>query len=255
MALEIDFVPFGTGAGANVTAQSTYVAETTTSTGFQSGVASSADCNKAWRQGTVMAAAVANFIGNELSANVLDNGDLATLTTQLTDAVTTNATAAATTVVNSALGSFTIPFLRVTGQIASAQVPQAAVTQYQSQLQIAGSQISGAITVSATITATGFNVSSDLTLKSDVKPITGALGRLDLYRGITYRLKGSDEIHGGFGAQDFAKACPHGVKVGKGGKLEIKAMAVVAELAEALRDARDLIRGLEARVAMLEGRP
>lgn len=141
MTLEVDFVPFATGSGANVTAQSTYIAETSTSAGFSSGVAVSADCNKAWRQGTSMAAAVANFMANELNANVLDNGSISTLTTQLTDAVTTNATAAATTVVNSTLASFTLPFTSVTGQIANAQVPQGAVTQFQGQLQINGTQI------------------------------------------------------------------------------------------------------------------
>jgi hypothetical protein len=144
MTLEVDFVPFATGAGANVTAQSTYIAESTTSGGFVSGVAPSADCNKAWRQGTVMAAALANFIANALSENVLDNGSLSTLITQLTSAVQTVASAEATTVVDSALSSLTLPFTSVTGSASNGQIPQSAVTQYQSQLQIAFTQLLGA---------------------------------------------------------------------------------------------------------------
>lgn len=252
MALEIDFVPFATAEGANVTDQSTYIAESTTSAGFASGVAVSADCNKAWRQGTTMAAALANFISNVLGANVLDNGSLSTLITQLTNAVNAAASAVATSIVNTALAALTLPFSKITGQIADAQVPQGAVTQYQSELAIGGSQISGAITVSATITATGFNVSSDAALKFDVHQVGGALGRLDLYRGVTYRLKSNGEERAGLIAQEFQKARPEGVKKGKEGFLTIDPMAAIAELTEALREERNERRKLEKRLARLE---
>ncbi len=175
-------------------------------------------------------------------------------------------------------GALSIAFGQLTGTAGNAQIPEGAVTQYQGVLAIGWGQLTGtknadqlqgyvtstagtASTValrdtSGGLTAATFNVSSDLTFKTDVQPITGALARMDLYHGITYRLKDGpnpDEVHGGFGAQDFAKACPHGVRTGKDGKLEIKVMSVVAELAEALRDARNLIRALEERVKALEG--
>ncbi len=150
-----DFVPFATSASANVTTQATYVAETTTQTGYQSGVASSADCNKVWRQGTFIAAGVATFTANQLSINVADDGNLSNFVSNFTSALTSNATAAATTVVNNALASFTLPFSRITGTIANSQVPQGAVTQYEGQLSINGSQVSGSMSLSGTLTVSG----------------------------------------------------------------------------------------------------
>lgn len=158
-----DFVPFATSASANVTPQSTYVAETTTQTGYQSGVASSADCNKVWRQGTFIAAGVATFTANQLSINVADDGNLSNFVSNFTSALTSNATAAATTVVDNALASFTIPFSRVTGSIANSQVPQSAVTQYEGDLAINGSQVNGSMDLSGTLT-----VSGTTTLESNV---------------------------------------------------------------------------------------
>lgn len=94
MAGTTDFVPFATAGGANVTSQAAYIAEPTTATGFTAGEASSADCNKAWRQGTFIASAVANFIADTLSINVADDGNLTVCIANLTSAVTAIANAA-----------------------------------------------------------------------------------------------------------------------------------------------------------------
>lgn len=94
MAGSTDFVPFATAGGANVTSQAAYIAEPTTATGFAAGEASSADCNKAWRQGTFIASAVANFIADTLSINVADDGNLSVCIANLTSAVTAIANAA-----------------------------------------------------------------------------------------------------------------------------------------------------------------
>jgi hypothetical protein len=67
--------------------------------------------------------------------------------------------------VTTALSTLTLPFTKITGSIANAQVPQSAVTQYQGNLVINGSQIVGALDISvssgiaATVTgAPGSNV-------------------------------------------------------------------------------------------------
>lgn len=119
---------------------------------------------------------------------------------------------------------------------------------------INNARLPAAITIGGQMAAASFNVTSDLTLKKNVQPITGALGRLSLYRGITYELEDSDEIHGGLPAQDFAKACPHGVRKREDGKLEVKVMSVVAEHTAALSEALELIRELQSRIAALEAR-
>ena len=73
-----NFKPFGIGASANVTTQADYEALAALSTGFQAGTASSAQVNKALRQGSVMASVLAQFIANSSGVDVLDNGDVAT---------------------------------------------------------------------------------------------------------------------------------------------------------------------------------
>lgn len=82
-----DFKPFATGAGANVMSQADWEALIALSTGFQSGKASSAQMNKAFRQGTVMASVLAQFISDLTAADVLDNGNTANILLNLKSAV------------------------------------------------------------------------------------------------------------------------------------------------------------------------
>nr|BBI96757.1 hypothetical protein MRY18106EAS_32890 [Enterobacter asburiae] len=72
-----NFKPFATAANANVTTQSDWEALPALLTGFSSGKAASAQVNKAIRQATFIASAVAQYVA-ELSGNdVLDDGDIA----------------------------------------------------------------------------------------------------------------------------------------------------------------------------------
>lgn len=82
-----DFLPFATAVGANVLDQTDYSTLPALSTGFQSGLASSKQMNKAIRQGTVMASVLAQFIANTTGNNVLDNGDTETIVSSLGQAI------------------------------------------------------------------------------------------------------------------------------------------------------------------------
>jgi len=82
-----DFKPFAIGSNANVVTQSDYEALATLTSGFQAGKASSAQVNKALRQGTVMASVLARFISEALSVDVLDNGDLDEIENNFIDAI------------------------------------------------------------------------------------------------------------------------------------------------------------------------
>jgi hypothetical protein len=85
-----DFLPFAVGGSANVTPQATYAADTTLlQGGFASGIAKSPDLNKVWRQSSIMAAVVAQFIVAQTGANATDDGTTATLLANLTAAVQT----------------------------------------------------------------------------------------------------------------------------------------------------------------------
>lgn len=72
-----EFLPFGTGAGANVLSQAEWAALADRSNGFQSGVAKSANVNKALRQAAFVAAMIGQFTA-DYGGDALDNGDLPT---------------------------------------------------------------------------------------------------------------------------------------------------------------------------------
>jgi hypothetical protein len=88
-----DFKPFAIAPSANVTDQADYAALPAVLSGFGSGVASSAQVNKALRQSTVLASVLAQFISNQLTVDVLDNGDTTTLLNNLIAALNSNGAA------------------------------------------------------------------------------------------------------------------------------------------------------------------
>lgn len=75
-----DFLPFGTGPGANVITQPTYSSLAARGTGFQSGIAQSAQLNKVWRQSGFMSAMLGQFIADNAGGlNAVDDGNIANL--------------------------------------------------------------------------------------------------------------------------------------------------------------------------------
>jgi hypothetical protein len=87
-----EFLPFGTGANANVLSYADYLALQARASGFSSGVASSKQLNTAWRQASVIATVVAQFIADSTGSDVLDNGDTLTLKNNLVAALNVQAT-------------------------------------------------------------------------------------------------------------------------------------------------------------------
>ncbi|ASG17840.1 phage tail protein [Salmonella enterica] len=71
-----DFKPFATGKGANVTSQPDWRALPALLSGFTAGKASSAQVNKALRQASFIAAALAQYTASKSGKDVLDDGDL-----------------------------------------------------------------------------------------------------------------------------------------------------------------------------------
>lgn len=87
MPVTVDYLPVATGVGANVDSQAAFAGSGYQTQGFTSGVALSRQVNKCLRQSSMIGAAVANFIANQLSINVLDDGNLPNLITDLTNAI------------------------------------------------------------------------------------------------------------------------------------------------------------------------
>ena len=71
-----NFKPFATAANANVTAQADWESLPALLSGFTAGKASSAQVNKAIRQASFIAAALAQYTANKSRLDVLDDGDL-----------------------------------------------------------------------------------------------------------------------------------------------------------------------------------
>ncbi|ABO57523.1 hypothetical protein LA345_01110 [Burkholderia vietnamiensis] len=82
-----NFKPFAAAAGANVMAQADYEALAALLTGFQSGTAQSAQLNKVWRQSSIMAAVLGQFIADLTGQDAIDDGTTATLLANLKMAV------------------------------------------------------------------------------------------------------------------------------------------------------------------------
>lgn len=84
-----NFKAFATAVGANVLSQADWEVLAALASGFQSGKANSAQMNKAYRQSSMIAAMVGQFIANS-GVDALDNGDVAGLVTKFTNALTAN---------------------------------------------------------------------------------------------------------------------------------------------------------------------
>ncbi|WP_296223274.1 gp53-like domain-containing protein [Ralstonia sp. UBA689] len=87
MTTQNDFLPFAGAAGANVITQAVYAALAAQQTGFQSGVANSAQLNKVWRQASIMAAVLGQFIADNSGQSAVDDGTTATLEANLKKAI------------------------------------------------------------------------------------------------------------------------------------------------------------------------
>ena len=81
------FLPFAIDEDANVMSQTDYDALTARQSGFQLGVASSQELNKVWRQSSTVSSVLTQFICNHQTGDVLDNGEIPTLLSQLESAL------------------------------------------------------------------------------------------------------------------------------------------------------------------------
>lgn len=82
-----DFLPFAATSTANVIDQATYQTLEARTGGFVAGVAKSMQLNKVWRQSSIMAAALGQFIAESTKDDVIDDGDIAKLVAALTKAI------------------------------------------------------------------------------------------------------------------------------------------------------------------------
>ncbi len=86
--MQNNFLAFAIGLTANVLSQEEYAALAAVVSGFQKGLLPSAQINKAIRQSSFVAAALAQTVVDQLGEDALDDGDLAAFQSQLERAIT-----------------------------------------------------------------------------------------------------------------------------------------------------------------------
>lgn len=86
-----DFIGFASAGSANIMSQADYAAAAEQTDGVQPGPASSALANKIWRQGSNMASAIGGYITDQ-GFDALDNGDIASLQSNLKSALCASGT-------------------------------------------------------------------------------------------------------------------------------------------------------------------
>ncbi|PQQ36486.1 hypothetical protein C6H68_19350 [Photorhabdus luminescens] len=82
-----EFLTFGIAEGANVLSNEEYAALAARVNGFSAGVAKSRELNKAWRQSSIITHILADFIAKESGNDVLDNGNIDALKSNLALAI------------------------------------------------------------------------------------------------------------------------------------------------------------------------
>lgn len=107
MAHKNEFLPFSNNATSNVIDQTSYESLDARKTGFSSGVAKSAQLNKVWRQSSIMASALGQFIADKNGVDILDDGDVPKLVAEMNKAISGGGTAGVKTF-NGASGDITI---------------------------------------------------------------------------------------------------------------------------------------------------
>lgn len=83
MPASSEFVPFATDPAARVLSQAVFIAQPEVALGFDTGPAVKEFLNKVWRQSSVVASAFTQWLATQLNQNVLDDGDVAGLVTQI----------------------------------------------------------------------------------------------------------------------------------------------------------------------------
>jgi len=123
--MTVDFKEFADAGGANVVDQATYLAAPWRTAGFLAGIAPSNHLNKVWRQSAFVTAALAQVISTALTADVLDNGNLAALVLQMQQALVVLAGSRASRIVTASvdpaivLTDYAIGFNRTAGVAAT----------------------------------------------------------------------------------------------------------------------------------------
>lgn len=104
------------------------------------------------------------------------------------------------------------------------------------------SYFQNAMYVSSSVSATAFTTVSDERLKSEVRPLTGALSTLCQLEGVRYTMGGQQEI--GFLAQQVRTVVPEAVRPTGDGYLGVDYSKIIPLLVEAIKELADRLQSV-----------
>ena len=170
-----NFKPFATAANANVMSQADWEAHPALLSGFMAGKASSAQVNKAIRQASFIAAALAQYTANKSGLDILDDGDLNGFITKMSSAFGKDyqaLDATLTALAGLATGANKLPYFTDTDKAA------------QTDLTQVGRDIIGKNTIADILTYLGFTkVGRDIIAGGTTSDVLAYLGVPDLLKG------------------------------------------------------------------------
>lgn len=154
----VDYLPIANNPGANVLDQGSYHTAVTSGnlvTGYAAGVAHSGEVNKTLRQSSVVSSAVATFVANTLAVNILDDGNVSALTSNINSAISSVVTTVATPIANAALAAANVYAASTANVAANAAVVTANLyTDTTANAAIVTAGIAANISANAAVTAT-----------------------------------------------------------------------------------------------------
>ena len=129
------------------------------------------------------------------------------------------------------------------------------ITNVSAGTNLTGGGSSGSVTLNVTasptfttVTATTFNTTSDRNTKTDIEPISDALGKVQQLGGYSFTFKDSGEKSSGVIAQEVQAVLPELVQEGGEGHLTVQYGNMVGLLIEAIKEQQSQIDALTAKL-------
>jgi hypothetical protein len=125
-------------------------------------------------------------------------------------------------------------------------------TQDNTKVPLAGGTMTGDLIINANLVVSGnITETSDIRVKSDIEPITGALDKVLLLNGVSYIKDGQTSRNIGLIAQEVLPIVPEVVSTDLGGILSVGYANLVALLIEAIKEQDKKIMELNDKIDSL----